>query len=199
MCWSATVSLNTFIFSFFGTVFALANGVVSIESYLYILSFISMQLLEYFTWKNIDNASMIRLLSHVGTLIILSQVPLAINRDSTLRNKSLWYLAFACVTLAMFATTKVKYSMHRAPNGHLAWDWLSSWPKWYMAFWALCCIAVLVHMKRYGTCAFFMCTLVLSYYTYSSSGTWGSMWCWVSNFLALWWIAQVFYKDVCIS
>jgi len=198
MCWSATVSLNTFIFSLFGMLFGVANGVLSVESSLYILSFISMQLLEYFTWKNIDNAHAIRFLSQVGTLIILSQVPLAIGQYKTLHNKPLWYLAFACLTLLMFATTKTEYSMHKAPNGHLAWNWLSSWPKWYMAVWVLFCLAAFFHMKDYSTFAFFLFTVALTYYTYSESGTWGSMWCWVSNILAFWWVAQVFYKDLCL-
>lgn len=191
------MSLNTFIFSLFGMLFALANGVLDVKGSLYMLSFMSIQLLEYFAWKNIDNKRAIQFLSQVGTLIVLSQVVLAINRDDTLQNKSLLYLGFVCVTLLMFATTKIEYSMHKAPNGHLAWDWLSSFPKWYMVFWVLCCAAVLVHMKRPGTLAFFMGLFLLTYYTYSTSGTWGSMWCWISNILALWWIAQVFYKDLC--
>ena len=156
-----------------------------------------MQLLEYFAWKNIDNKRAIRFLSQVGTLLILSQVVLAINKDETLQNKSLLYLGFACVTLLMFATAKIEYSMHRAPNGHLAWDWLSSCPKWYVAFWLLCCLAVLVHMKDYIGTAIFMMIVLLTYYTYSASGTWGSVWCWIANFGAFWLIGQVFYKDLC--
>jgi hypothetical protein len=191
MCWSAKVSLNTFMFSLFGTLFALSNGVITLQSSLFVLSFISMQLLEYFAWKNLDNKRMIRFLSQVGTFIIISQVVFAINSN---KSPWPWYLAFACITLLMFATTKIDYSMHKAPNGHLAWNWLSSWPKWYVMFWVL---FTLLHMKNYYTFAFSVVTLLVTFYTYYSSETWGSMWCWFANFFAFYLIAKVFYKDLC--
>jgi hypothetical protein len=177
--------------------FALANGVIPITNALYILSFISMQLVEYFTWKNLDNKQAVRLLSQIGVLVILSQVVFQINQDEFLPNKGLWYLGFACVTLLAFSTSKIDYSMHKAPNGHLAWNWLSSSPKWYVAFWVLCILGLSIHMKRYDIFIVTLSTLLITYYTYSSSGTWGSMWCWIANALAFWWIAKVFYKDLC--
>lgn len=195
MCWSASVSLNTFIFSLFGMLFALANGVISFEKALYILSFASMQLVEYFTWKNLNNKNAVRLLSQIGTLVIVSQVVFLLNMNKKLQNKGLWYLGFACITLLMFSTTKIDYSMHKAPNGHLAWNWLSSWPKWYLLFWVLC---ILLQMKSYDNFIFALITALVTFYTYSSSGTWGSMWCWIANVTAFWWVAKVFYKDFCL-
>jgi hypothetical protein len=197
MCWSATVSLNTFIFSLFGMLFALANGVLSFERSLYIFSFISMQLVEYFAWKNLDNKKVIRLLSQIGTLVVISQVVFAVNQDKKLPNKTLLYLLFASVTFLFFTTSKIDYSMHKAPNGHLAWKWLSSWPKWYLLFWVACILGLALHMKEYDTFVIALVTISISYYTYSSSGTWGSMWCWIANILAFWWVAKVFYKDLC--
>ncbi len=66
MCWNATVSLNTFLFSFFAVNFAYFNNVINIYEYLFINSFISMQLIEYFTWKNLNNKNLNRLLSQLG-------------------------------------------------------------------------------------------------------------------------------------
>lgn len=197
MCWNATVSLNTFIFSLFGMLFALANGAITFERALFIISFVSMQLVEYFTWRNIDNKQTVRLMSQIGTLVVLSQIVFLMNTDKNLPNKGLWFLGFACVTLVAFATTKIDYSMHKAPNGHLAWDWLSSWPTWYLAFWVLCFLGIVLHSREYDTFIYALVTILLSWYTYYSSGTWGSMWCWFANILAFWWIAKVFYKDMC--
>lgn len=174
--------------------FGLANGLISFERVLFILSFVSMQLVEYFTWKNLDNKQTVRLLSQIGTLVVLSQIVFAMNG---VPNKGLWFLGFAGVTLLAFSTTKIDYSMHKAPNGHLAWNWLSTWPKWYLIFWVLCFLGIFFHMKSYDTFLFSLVTILISYYTYSSSGTWGSMWCWFANILAFWWVAKVFYKDLC--
>ena len=197
MCWNATVSLNTFIFSLFGMLFGLANGIISFERALFIISFVSMQLVEYFTWKNLDNKQTVRLLSQIGTLVVLSQIVFLMNYHEKLQNKGLWFLGFAGVTLLAFSTTKIDYSMHKAPNGHLAWNWLSTWPKWYLMFWVLCFLGLVLHMKNYDTFLFALVTILISYYTYSSSGTWGSMWCWFANILAFWWVVKVFYKDLC--
>jgi hypothetical protein len=174
--------------------FALANGVISFDRALYIFSFISMQLVEYFAWKNLDNKQVIRLLSQIGTLVVISQVVFAINEDKKLPNKTLLYILFACITLVAFMTSKIDYSMHKAPNGHLAWNWLSSFPTWYIVFWIM---FILGTTKHYHTMLFYVITISISYYTYSSSGTWGSMWCWIANILTFWWVAKVFYKDLC--
>ena len=55
MCWNAKVSLNTFLFSLFGTLFAYFYNVIGKFETLYYVSVISMQLIEYFTWKNLNN------------------------------------------------------------------------------------------------------------------------------------------------
>ena len=55
MCWNETVSLNTFLFSFFAINFAYFNNVINGYEYLFYYSFISMQLLEYFAWKHLNN------------------------------------------------------------------------------------------------------------------------------------------------
>jgi hypothetical protein len=73
MCWNATVSLNTFLFSFFGINFAYFNNVINIYEYLFCYSFISIQLVEYFTWKHLHNKKLNRLLSQLGLFIIFMQ------------------------------------------------------------------------------------------------------------------------------
>lgn len=55
MCWNQKVSLNTFLFSLFAASFAYFNNVLNFYTYLYFISFISMQLVEYFAWGNLNN------------------------------------------------------------------------------------------------------------------------------------------------
>ena len=55
MCWNAEVSLNTFIFGFISAIIVYLFGYINIGLILIILSFTSIQLLEYFIWTYIDN------------------------------------------------------------------------------------------------------------------------------------------------
>ena len=73
MCWNETVSLNTFIFSLFGISFAYFNNVINSYLFVHLLSFNSMQLLEYFTWKHLNNKKINRLLSMLGLFLIFIQ------------------------------------------------------------------------------------------------------------------------------
>ena len=73
MCWNQTISLNTFIFSFFAINFAYLNNIADIYYYLFFLSFSSIQLVEYFAWGNLNNKKTIRLLSQIGLFLVSMQ------------------------------------------------------------------------------------------------------------------------------
>ena len=64
MCWNAEVSLNTFLFSSFVLCLIIYNNTYTqykikdfnnIWIYLFFVSFILMQLFEFFIWRNVDN------------------------------------------------------------------------------------------------------------------------------------------------
>ena len=78
MCWNAEVSLNTFLFSLFGTLLAYFNNIIGGVEMLYYFSFISMHLLEYFTWKNLKDKKVTKVLSQIGLFLIYIQIPLFI-------------------------------------------------------------------------------------------------------------------------
>ena len=50
MCWSASVSINTYAFGLFASLFAYSNGVTNLLGFILYQSFIIMQLIEYFIW-----------------------------------------------------------------------------------------------------------------------------------------------------
>ena len=61
MCWNQYVSLNTFLFSTFILLLIFYNNKYSIYkikelnniyAYFFLMSFITMQLIEFFIWKN---------------------------------------------------------------------------------------------------------------------------------------------------
>ena len=70
MCWNAEISLNTFIFGCISAIIVYLLGVVNINIIIILLSFTSMQLLEYFIWQNIDNIKINEILSKIGLFII---------------------------------------------------------------------------------------------------------------------------------
>ena len=194
MCWSASVSLNTFIFSFFGTCFALFNGVITVPEALFFLSFISIQLVEYFAWKNLDDT---RIPSMVGLLLIFLQIVLVIYNYYKGPYQNLLYGFWFAITAIVLMTTKFNLSMHKAPNGHLAWDWLNSIPKIYWLIFVLLYMGIGIDYKYNLTFLAFAAAVSFAWYTYSASGSFGSMWCWIANVFAFVWIFRVFKKEIC--
>ncbi len=64
MCWNQHVSLNTFLFSSFILILIIYNNkytqykikeLNNVWIYVFFFSFISMQLIEFFIWRNINN------------------------------------------------------------------------------------------------------------------------------------------------
>ena len=193
MCWSAEVSLNTFIFSLFGTMFALANGTISVNSALFIMSFASMQLVEYFAWSDLKNTEAA---SKFGLALILLQPLLAINAFYTGPYKTQILVGYVIATVLMVTTRTFQFRMHPAQNGHLMWDFLH-WTGWFYTIWFAVFFLGLYYA---GTLPFVGAVLLLlfSVVSYFRDDTWGSMWCWFANATALYMIGEVFYKNLCL-
>ena len=196
MCWNSKVSLNTFLFSLFGILFAYCNNVIGIFELLYFLSFNSMQLVEYFTWENLNDKKINTLLSKIAAFLIFIQIPLFIQSVYTGPYKSGIIGFYILIYLLCISQYKVDYSMTKAPNGHLAWNWLN-FPTWLIILWLSFIFGTLFYEKRYISFILYFIIISAIYYTYYKSKTWGSLWCWISNILALKLILQVFYKDIC--
>jgi phosphatidylserine synthase len=83
MCWNKDISLNTFLFSVFALLFIyITNTYTKYKTpsfdnkwvYVVTLMVSSMQLLEYFIWKNIKNRDMNIFLSKIGLFLIVLQI-----------------------------------------------------------------------------------------------------------------------------
>lgn len=196
MCWNATVSLNTFLFSFFAVNFAYFNNIINIYEYLFFYSFISMQLIEYFTWKHLHNKKINRLLSQLGMLLVFMQplffilIPnnVKFNIKATLITLYVIFLVFLGYLI------KYDYSMVKAPNGHLAWNWLNV-PVFYIFIWLTFLLVILLYAKKYILFAIYALIFLAIYYTYYKTNTWGSLWCWIANGLAVLLIIRTFFKS----
>lgn len=193
MCWNKEVSLNTFLFSLFGISFAYFNNVVNFYDYLYLLSFISMQLLEYFAWGNLNDKKMINFLSKIGLFLIFVQ-PIFFTLSRNMNNKIktqiiALYLIFSMFCLFYFP---IDYSMNKAKNGHLAWNWLK-FPTIIIFIWLSFIFGLILYQKQYFKFGVYLILVLAIYYTYYTTNTWGSLWCWIANLLALKLILKVFF------
>ena len=197
MCWNSKVSLNTFLFSLFGISFAYFNNVINIYELLYLFSFISMQLVEYFTWENLNNTKINTLLSKIGAFLIFIQIPLFIQAKYTGPYKVGLFGLYILLYFLCIPNFKIDYSMTKASNGHLAWNWLN-FPTWINILWLSFIFGILFYEKRYISFIIYFIIISTIYYTYNKTKTWGSLWCWIANIISLRLIAQVFYKDFCI-
>jgi hypothetical protein len=100
MCWNENVSLNTFLFSSFVLLLIFYNNTYtqykikhfnSAWDYFFFISFISMQLIEFFIWRNINNTFYNHIFSTMAALLIFIQpvISLMLLPDISLRNNLL--------------------------------------------------------------------------------------------------------------
>ena len=200
MCWSASVSLNTYAFGLFASVFAYYNGVTNFLGLIFYQSFIIMQLIEYFIWsKTFSN----RLLSQIALFVVLCQPILNIIKIE----KSPYLIPYILVAYLVFIgilytvvipLRTVDFSSAQSKNGHLSWNWLK-WNIYIIAIWfAFLSVRWIVDIdKMYSTFIFVTIFLIISIILYKDTNTWGSMWCWIANALSFYLILKVFYNDLC--
>jgi hypothetical protein len=193
MCWNQEVSLNTFLFSSFGIFFGYYNNIIGFFELLYFISFASIQLLEYFTWRNLNDKKTNRFLSQIGLFLIFIQIPLFVLSSNKVENKVKTltisiYLMFSLFCICYF---NIDYSMEKASNGHLTWNWLN-FPNAIIFIWLSFIFGLFLYQKKYLIFSIYLIIVLSIYYTYHTSKTWGSLWCWVANILSLKLIIQVF-------
>jgi hypothetical protein len=197
MCWNASVSLNTFVFSVFALLFSYFNGEVKIIGVIFYLSFIIMQLIEYFVWsKTFSN----RLLSQIALLVIFFQPIFNIlnieEKPELIPYLLVAYIIFAIQYIIIIPLNTAEFSMVPSKNGHLSWKWLN-FNLLIILIWYMFLSSRWIIDKMYITLIFITIVLIASIILYKDTKTWGSMWCWVCNFTSLFLILSVFNKDIC--
>ena len=198
MCWNASVSLNTYMFGLFASLFSYYNGESNILSVIFFQSVIIMQLIEYFLWtKTFSN----RLLSQIALLVILFQPIFNILQIKS-RPEFIPYLLSSYVIFIIILYTTiiplntVQFSSVPDKNGHLSWKWLD-WNLYIALIWYVFLSSRWIIDKMYISLIFITFFLITSLILYKDTNTWGSMWCWICNIVSIYFILNVFYKDFC--
>ena len=185
MCWNAQMSLNTWLIGLFGSFIGFKEGYISFETFLFFMSFVSMQLVEYFLWSRPEQNE---LFSKVGLVLILSQPIFALYQNPSKRFLIPVYLA-GMIAFLVTKFNKINFKSVKAPNGHLQWLWNPlNISILFQVLWLGCFFIGLSNSITQMVLAGLI--LAISIFTYFRSGTAGSMWCWFANSVAIYFIVR---------
>lgn len=214
MCWNTSVSLNTFLFSGFILLLIIYNNAYTeykiqelnnIWVYLFLSSFIFMQLVEYFIWKNINNPFYNNLFTIIGFFLIGSQPIFSsmIISNKKIRNIIIFiYLLFA-IPYAMYQLYYKKIYSKVSKSGHLSWETFKLEPP-LLFIWLFCLVFSLIYEKLWVGLSFGVILFIISYYKYNKEGSVGSMWCWLINSIMIYYAFYLLFylpyynkKNIC--
>jgi len=191
MCWNEYVSLNTFLFSSFMLLLIIYNNAYTknkIEelnnkyTYIFLASFIFMQLIEFFIWRNINNRYYNNIFSILATilLIIIPITSIMIISDITLRNQLLLFYLVLVIPFSIYIYSNNYIHSSISNSGHLKWDFFKFTPIIWL-FWLFFFLFSFIYKRNYKSLIFTLIMLFISFVNYNNDNTIGSMWCWSVN------------------
>ena len=198
MCWNASVSLNTYIFGLFASLFSYYNGFGNILSVIFYQSFIIVQLIEYFVWtKAFSN----KLLSQIGFFVIMCQPIFNIIKIEQSPQVIPYILAAYIIFIVILYTiivpfNTIDFTMIPSKNGHLSWKWLDLNIYIIFIWYAFLSIRWIID-RMYLVLTIITSLLIITLVLYKDTNTFGSMWCWTANIISFYLIIEVFYKNIC--
>jgi hypothetical protein len=209
MCWNENISLNTFIFGTAVLIFIYYNNKYTqykidsfqnIYTYILFISIISMQLIEYFLWKSINqkNQSMNYWWSIIGYLTVSIAQPISFllmlpNKYNLLRNK---IISIYLLILSLNSIYKYKYNLFNfettVKNGHLYWNWMSDCVS---SDYIISTLYFIFILALYNVFPVILVLLLLQFgylYVYKNAN-WGSLWCWSFNLFFLYYLCKILF------
>jgi hypothetical protein len=195
MCWNESVSLNTFLFSSFVLTLIIYNNsytkykiqeLNNTWMYIFIASFVFMQLIEFFIWRNINNKFYNNLFSILALLLLFIQ-PIAgimLLQNIELRNLLLasYLLVATPYSIYEFSTKHIHTLVSKL--GHLKWTIFQN-PSIVWVVWLFFFLFSFVYEKKWSGFLFAFITLLISFVNYKNDQTMASMWCWSVNSLMI--------------
>lgn len=205
MCWNSRISLNTFLIGIFSSILGYVNG-VSIYIIMLLISFIAIQLIEYYIWKNINNKRLNNYYTIIAFIAIMLQ-PIFSILLLTKKKPELMRLFLGSYIIILGAlylyNNGIKFHKMRSyvgENKHLVWSWASKEKAniitivIYMIYF----IMPFIISELYVLSTIVIFFLIISVYKYYEYDTWGSMWCWMCNIISIYIIISVVFDRCCI-
>jgi hypothetical protein len=204
MCWGPDISINTFLlgvltlcFIYYTNTYTKYHTPVFNNKWAYVFGFlvISMQLVEYFIWKNIKNEKMNYIYSRIAySLLGLQPIPLIM----MIINEKIRYITLVAYVSYIFIYNIIKINVKTqlttiSQNGHLLWNWLtfSGYEYIFLMIYMSFYLFSAYYIKNHQLLWFIIISFSLSFITYFRDKTWGSMWCWVSNIIWIYFIIKI--------
>jgi hypothetical protein len=195
MCWNQYVSLNTFMFSIFVLLLIAYNNKYTQYKtpffynkfvYFFFLSFITMQLIEFFIWRNIDDAKLNNLFSILGALLLIIQpiASLLMLEDNSLKYTLITLYSIVAFPFFIYQNYYHKMTTVVSKYGHLLWKWnnqLTGYNKIIYLLWFVLLYFSLIVNKSYIGLIYVTILLAITYYSFLQDGSAGSLWCWSIN------------------
>lgn len=199
MCWNADISINTFLFAIFALIFIfLANTYTKYKQetfknplvYLLLLEVASIQLIEFFLWKNLKNKKMNEFLTSLALYIIIIE-PLTIML--MIPNKIILISIVLCYLLFLFSRMSIsnKTYITTVQNGHLSWGWINTKDKLSIFIYLFFFVFSMYLINNFLLFLFATFTLIITIFFYFKYNTFGSMWCWSVNLFLLYFIIDL--------
>lgn len=207
MCWNEHISLNTFLFSSFVLGLIVYNNAYtqyknpefSIFAIIFAFIIITMQLVEFFLWRNIKNKSYNHLFSIIGSIVIIIQ-PIAaafiiqnnFELSRTLATAYLFVIALLSLLYVSFYKVQIPTTVV-SDLGNLHWNWMNQdtyifhifiavWaiffftPFFYNAFQDLSFTNHWIYILLFAVMSF-----IYFFTSFSNYGSSSSIWCWFAN------------------
>jgi hypothetical protein len=205
MCWNQYVSINTFVFGIFGLLLIFFNNKYSnykidffknSYAYLFMLSFMFMQLFEFILWRNLHNQLINKIASTLGFLLLSIQpiASLLLLNNIQLRNKLLLTYSIPAFMFVVYNIFVANIHTVLSPSGHLAWKWtfykngLLSWI--IIPFYLFFLFFSLLYNKYYNSLFILLLYFIFIYY-FGKDGSSGSIWCLSVNSIVLYFLLQI--------
>jgi hypothetical protein len=191
MCWNAEVSLQSFLIGVGGIIVASFTG-LSLPFILFYATIVCMQLIEYVVWKyggDVDvnyyaslAASSLLALQPLASLLTLSSPSPLVGGYVILGS-----LYFLLRSLLDPRQSRDLYQMNPGVDGHHEFKWLQTdgWTRMGLVIYFVFLLLPLFITRQYELLFVVGVTLGVSLYSYGSQRTWGSMWCWIVNWMVV--------------
>jgi hypothetical protein len=192
MCWSAKVSLESFQIGLLAIGFAAVSG-VPFPALLFYATIVSMQFVEFVVWRWGLVNSDVNFGASLAAFGLLCLQPaaaiLTLQQPKLVLGAYVGAIVLHCLLQKESCPRPLRdrFRMQPGPDGHLAWKWLerdSFTDVGLGIYFAFLLIPVLISQDVEFS-FILLATLAASLYSHGSNRTWGSMWCWIVNWMVV--------------
>ncbi len=208
MCWSAEVSIKTWYFAVAGLLIGLYGG-FPMGKLIFAIVFSSMQLVEYYLWKNLKNPVENQRYTLIGMGVILAE-PLAalllVPDKRAAITIGVIYVGLMAIWLYHFYQRRAKeiaegklLTVVGKDSPHLYWPFVKDLNGWAGISWFTIFFLALILGRDLIFLAVASIGLIYSIYRESYNGTYTSLWCNYSNVIWIYVILWVAAKKLRIQ